>query len=309
MKKNDGNPLDNTKLALLKLVRLGIGKDFDSQFPDSVDWHQLITLSARQGVITFASHGLQSYYEEHPQLDSAIQAIFAPLYSREMDIERLQFFAMPNYQRKLHRLFGETIARLAQFYAEHDIPMMLLKGHGLSLNYPDPGLRPNGDIDVYLFGKWQEADQAIRQEFGSEIENGIGHHTSLHFADEGISLRHVLDWGFFVEKLGALVDWEWLLERARHYNMHRFLSCIDRICMEHFGFSPVIFPVLEIDQKLTDRVLEEIFLYDGLTLEETLSKKVKRLSLPNWKYNICFSDSRLSYLLNIFWGHLNTIVR
>lgn len=38
--------------------------------------------------------------------------------------------------------------------------MMVLKGYGLSLNYLKPSHRPCGDIDIWLFGKQKEADDA-----------------------------------------------------------------------------------------------------------------------------------------------------
>ena len=39
---------------------------------------------------------------------------------------------------------------MAKTYSEAGIEMMVLKGYGLSLNYPVPAHRPVGDVDVYL---------------------------------------------------------------------------------------------------------------------------------------------------------------
>jgi hypothetical protein len=363
--------LSKTKQALLLLVRLSIGKEPNPHFPDHINWPRLIELANMQGLTALASDGLQVYYDTYPQVDAATQAVLDPLYAREFNIPRLQFLGMPNHQRKLYRQHGQAVADLARFYAQHDIPMMLLKGHGLSLNYPKPALRPTGDIDVYLFGKWKEADRAIKQELGIEVPLGIGHHTffdfhgehienhfnfmdirscqsykkievefkqmaqdkrhftelegqtiylpspnlnalfllrhaSKHFSLVGLSLRQVLDWGFFVEKQGKQVDWFWLVERARHYNMHHFLSCIDQICIEHLGFSPSIFPILETDHKLTDKVLEDIFSVDDIPPRDTFFQRFKIWGSRDWQYNICFSDSRLSYLLTSFGGRIWT---
>jgi len=269
--------------------------------------------------------------------------------------------------RRDYRLFSENVARLAKFYAQHDIPMMLLKGLGLSLNYPDPGLRPNGDIDVYLFGKWRKADKIIHDELGIEVSDEHEHHTTfawgdagvenhydfvntltrrsnrkmevelkqlaedrshtteidgqtiylpspnlnalfllrhaaMHFAAEGITLRHVLDWAFFVEKQGTRVDWAWLMDRARRYNMHRFLACIDRIAVDYLGFSPSIFPVMECDSELVDKVSKDIFEHESTEDNESFFQRMKRWGSRGWQYNICFSDSRLSYFLTALWG-------
>ena len=360
--------LSKTTQALLMLVRLSIGKEPNPHFPDHINWPHLIELANMQGLAALASDGLQVYYDTHPQVDAATQAVLDPLYARELNIPRLQFLGMPNHQRKLYRQHEQAVGNLARFYAQHNIPMMLLKGHGLSLNYPKPALRPCGDIDIYLFGKWREADRAIQCEKGIAVSSEHEHHTtfdweeisvenhydfvntltrrsnrkleaefkqltqdrshtfeiegqtislpspnlnalfllrhaSLHFAAEGISLRHVLDWAFFVEKQGTQIDWSWLVERARHYNMHRFLSCIDRISVEQFGFSPSIFPVLETDTQLTERVLGDIFQYHGMTVDQPFLDKMKRWASRSWQYNICFSDSRLSYLLTSIWGY------
>lgn len=361
--------LSKTKQALLMLVRLSIGKEPNPHFPDHINWPRLIELANMQGLAALASDGLQVYYDTHPQVDAATQAVLDPLYAREFNIPRLQFLGMPNHQRKLYRQHEQAVGNLARFYARHDIPMMLLKGHGLSLNYPKPELRPSGDIDIYLFGKWREADRAIHEEMGIKVEDGVGHHTffdfqnehvenhynflsvlyrhsnrkmeielkqmaqdmsyatdinnqtiylpspnlnalyllrhaSSHFATEGISLRHVLDWAFFVEKFGNQVDWSWLVERARYYNMHRFLSCIDQISIQYFGFSPSIFPVLEIDSDLVDKILKDIFLNE----EETFLQKVKQLIFPNWKYDLCFNDSRPSFFISAIWTHFRHLI-
>lgn len=369
MSQTDDFSLSKTILTLLMLVRLSIGKESNPCFPDHVDWYQLIELAFKQGLTFWASDGLQIYYDTHPQIDASTQAVLDHLYAEELDIERMQFFLMLKPQEKMYLQHERAIASLAQFYGRHNIPMMLLKGHGLSLNYPKPSLRPTGDIDIYLFGKWREADYIIHAEKGIEVSNEHEHHTtfnwegisvenhydfvnthtrrsnrkletefkqmaqdkghtveidgqviylpspnlnalfllrhaSMHFAAEGISLRHVLDWAFFVESQGIHVDWPWLVKRARYYNMHRFLSCIDQICVEHLGFSPSIFPILEVDTNLTDQVLSDIFQFDGMTLNETIPQKMKRWASRRWQYNICFSDSRLSYFLTSMWEHL-----
>lgn len=360
--------LSKTTQALLMLVRLSIGKEPNPHFPDHINWPRLMELANMQGLAALASDGLQVYYDTHPQVDAATQAVLDPLYARDLNIPRLQFLGMPNHQGKLYRQHEQAVGNLARFYAQHDIPMMLLKGHGLSLNYPQPALRPCGDIDIYLFGKWREADRAIQCEKGIAVSSEHEHHTTfdwedisvenhydfvntltrrsnrkleaelkqlaqdrshtleiegqaiylpspnlnalfllrhlaLHFSSVGMSLRQILDWSFFVEKHGTQVDWSWLVDRARHYNMHRFLSCIDRISVEHFGFSPSIFPVLESSTTLNEKVLEDILLYHGMTLDEPFLQKMKRWASRSWQYDICFSDSRLSYLLTSIWGY------
>lgn len=44
--------------------------------------------------------------------------------------------------------------------------MVLLKGYCLSLNYPKPNHRPCGDIDIYLCGDGDKADDLLLSERG-----------------------------------------------------------------------------------------------------------------------------------------------
>lgn len=53
---------------------------------------------------------------------------------------------------------------LARLYANNGIRMMVVKGYGLSLDWPVPNHRPVGDLDIYNFGKWKEADVLVAKE-------------------------------------------------------------------------------------------------------------------------------------------------
>lgn len=84
-----------------------------------------------------------------------------------------------------------VIGRLARFDAQHNIPMMLLKGYGLSLNYPVPQHRPCGDIDIWLYGRQEEADDLLRREKGIAIDEDKHHHTVFHV--DGVMVENHYD--------------------------------------------------------------------------------------------------------------------
>jgi hypothetical protein len=84
-----------------------------------------------------------------------------------------------------------AIADLAAFYAEHDQKMMLLKGYGLSRNYPIPNHRPCGDADIWLYGHQEEADEWLRNERGVRIDEEKHHHTVFTF--EGVMVENHYD--------------------------------------------------------------------------------------------------------------------
>lgn len=58
--------------------------------------------------------------------------------------------------------YCKAIARLAGFYNSHGYKMMILKGYACSLDWPKSSHRPCGDIDIWLFGKQKEADEALK---------------------------------------------------------------------------------------------------------------------------------------------------
>ena len=79
-----------------------------------------------------------------------------------------------------------------------------------------------------------------------------------HFASSEISLRQVLDWAFFVEKHTMEIDWEWLEDRLEEYGMKRLYDVFNAICVGDLGFDVNIFPKVQFDPSLKDRVLRDI---------------------------------------------------
>ena len=98
-------------------------------------WRGIYDHSSAQGVLAQAWDGLQ----------------FLPQTMQPPKGLRLQWAVNVDQIEKVYRLQEKVIAKLASFYREHAIPMMVLKGYGLSLFYHVPEHRPYGDIDIWLF--------------------------------------------------------------------------------------------------------------------------------------------------------------
>lgn len=349
---------------MLQMVKMGTGKADKIQLVRPIRWGILVELLFTQGTIGFAYDGLQRLYEVEDTLDEKTKEILGTLNKLDRDtmIKKLQWFGKAMDGPKNYAAAEKALSDLAAFYACHGIDMMLLKGYGLNQYYPKQTSRSIGDFDVYLFGRWREADEAVSKELGIEVQNDSEHHTVFmfedyrvenhfdfvnvkirrsssqidkemkelakdmsrsmevngqriylpcpnlyalfllrhtagHFAADGVSIRHMLDWAFFVEKEGLNVDWEWLVDRAKYYNMHKFLACMDQICIEDLGFNPRIFPVLEQNNKLKARVLDELFTYEGESQDTSLQAKTERWWEHRWKHRICYSDSLISSFL------------
>lgn len=73
-----------------------------------------------------------------------------------------------------------TLSFLSSFYAAHGFDMMVLKGYGLCPYYPVPKHRPLGDIDIWLFGRREEADKILSEKLNIAVEEDKEHHTVFY---------------------------------------------------------------------------------------------------------------------------------
>ena len=153
------------KNAFLSLVKLGIGKTV-TDLPQSFDWNSLYALAGEQGLTAIVLDGIERLPDSlRPPKDLMLQWIGEVLQSYE--------YRYADYEK--------AIGELAGFYNQHGIKMMLLKGYGLSLNYPNPKHRPCGDIDTWNFGKQEEADNILTKEHGIPVDTSEHHHTVFYW--------------------------------------------------------------------------------------------------------------------------------
>lgn len=168
---------------LFALVRATLRNRMDDaslfEGTDAAQWREIYDLSSVQGVLAQAWDGMQL-------LPEAMRPPRALRLQWAVNVERIE---------KVYRRQERAIARLAAFYREHAIPMMLLKGYGLSLFYPVPEHRPCGDIDIWLFGRQPEADKLVAREWGVPVDVHKEHHTT--FDVDGIMVENHYD---FVNK-------------------------------------------------------------------------------------------------------------
>lgn len=163
------------KETLLYLVRLGLGNSSDCQLDlDSVDWKALCKSANKQGLSSIVFDGLQVLYES---LEGRELSLDKPEYT---ELKRKWFGFCVSVEKK-YKSYLESLERLAEFYQVNNVPMMLLKGYGLSLNYPAPSHRQPGDIDIYLWDNWQKADRLVTEKLGISVDNSHHHHSVFQF--------------------------------------------------------------------------------------------------------------------------------
>lgn len=169
----------------------------------------------RQGVAGLLYEEVQRMYEE----------------SGVNPLDRKSLMRLAGYVQKrqtVYHSFKESMERLARFYGKHGIGMMVLKGYGLSLDWPTPDLRPSGDLDIFLFDKglrakdesqetkdeglsgerlevWKYADRLVEKKLGVKVDDSHEHHTCFSIA--GISVENHYDFNN-VKLHRDAVEWE-----------------------------------------------------------------------------------------------------
>ena len=134
-------------------------------------------------------------------------------------------------------------------------------------------------------------------------------HSMEHFASTELTIRQLLDWAFFVKKHGKDVDWEWLMGVIEEFGMSPAFNIFNAICVEDLGFDAYIFPQVQFNPFLKDRVLNDI-LYPEFKggepkwLIPRILFKYRRWRANGWKNELCFKESMWSAFWSGVWGHL-----
>ena len=134
-------------------------------------------------------------------------------------------------------------------------------------------------------------------------------HAMSHFAAEGITLRNLMDWGFFVKAHTKEIDWKWLEGILEEYGMMPAYNIFNAICVGDFGFEPSLFPKIQFNPFMKDKVLKEILCpaFSRMMPESFFSRviyKIRRWRGNEWKHELCYSDSLWSAFWSGVWNHL-----
>ena len=287
--------------SYLSLIKLGI--DHQADIPAEIDWKAVRTLASKQGLAAIVLDGVKVLMEKAPSALKGLNLDFKLDWVAECVV---------GYEQR-YEDYRKTIAELAAFYKENGFKMMVLKGYGLSLNYPVPSHRPCGDIDIWQFGDFKKADEAVAREFGIKIDNSHHHHTTfdykgylvenhydiinVHYSQgdrklEGILKKLAVDESNFVE----IKDIRVYLPSA---NLHSLF--LIKHCMSHFASTFISLRQLldwalfvekhtsEIDWKWLCAVLEDFHMLDFF----------------NYLNAICIED--LGFDAELFGGKIFTI--
>lgn len=299
-----------------------------------VDWGKVIYTAEQQGVQAIAFDGVD----------------FLPVDCRP-DLDTLmEWLGQVSYMEAMYDGHKKVITNLAAFYEGLSVKLMVLKGYGLSKNYPNPNHRPVGDIDSYNFGLWKFADQMVHDKLGIAIDNSHHHHTvfnfqgvtienhydflnvhskklnkdfeavlkslaikdkavkdneisnlyypcanfnalfivrhsSGNFCSTGLLLRQVLDWLLFVKEHHDEVDWQFVYSIYKRFNLVRYVNSLNTIGVKYLGFDATIFPEIEKDEKLVDRILADMLEPEYNSKEDGSVSKGVWVKATRWWHN------------------------
>ncbi|MCF0243792.1 MAG: nucleotidyltransferase family protein [Bacteroidaceae bacterium] len=103
-------------------------------------------------------------------------------------------------------------------------------------------------------------------------------HAQLHFIDEGISLRHVLDWLFFLRAEQHNVDWQRVYEAMDKMQMRAFADILTAFCKEYFAWTPENTAITASDDKrLLEKLMVDITSPQPDVYDMRLHKKALRI--------------------------------
>lgn len=160
-------------MALLELVKLGIGKATVCKSLIDINWQDLFDLADRHCVTAIALDGLNKYFDKGIGVGIDFQT-------------KMEWVGAAREVEAYYKENEMHMLQLARFYQKHGIMMMVLKGWGLSQNYTVPNHRAPGDIDIYLFDDFEKGDKLLESELGIEIDRSHHHHTVFTFQGESV---------------------------------------------------------------------------------------------------------------------------
>ena len=168
--------------VLLRLLRIALGTEPTAEdgkraelFPENIDWSGVIRLSYEQKVSALAVDGLKASGYDPREGKSAQQL-------EELNAVLTPWFEDVKNTEDSYAYYQEVLSTLCQIFAANGLRTIILKGYGLSLNYPVPAHRRSGDIDIFLIdedGKpaAEKGDEIIRQSLNLPVtrKNGSNH--------------------------------------------------------------------------------------------------------------------------------------
>ena len=164
--KNLPMPINKDTLYFFRLIRSGAGLGA-APVSDTADtavtpgsWERIYRMAADHGLSAVVWDGIC-------RLPAAQQPPRETRIRWALSAEKLE---------ETYRHQQQTASKLAARFSEEGLRMLLLKGLGLSRDYPLPEHRECGDIDIYLYGQSDKGDRVLH-EIGAHLYFDVPKHS------------------------------------------------------------------------------------------------------------------------------------
>jgi len=132
-------------------------------------------------------------------------------------------------------------------------------------------------------------------------------HMLQHFLYENITLRHMLDWAYFVNAEKANIDWREFNAKCEEAGATRFVEALNHICTQHMGLE-LDGTGLKADSRYAAKILND-------TLEQSSQHissinnlwhqrlaKIQNIISQRWKFNQIYDTGAMLSICKSIWG-------
>lgn len=173
---------------LFDLIRLSLGTgDSSFEIPYDINWDELAECVKEQGVAALAFDGFQKYYESHPNAGMKIDEI-------KYENLKYEWFSYVMLSESECAANKKLVHKLLKSLKDAGLEITLMKGFSLSKYWPNPSMRPPGDLDIVCDNP-DAGDELMRSKFNLDVRYS---HGAKH--------SHALFRGMYIENHRTYLD-------------------------------------------------------------------------------------------------------
>lgn len=127
-------------------------------------------------------------------------------------------------------------------------------------------------------------------------------HAQRHFIKDGICVRHLLDWAFFLKSESQNVNWEKVIPIMNECRILEFAKVMTRLCIEQLGMK-IDIDELSSPMKISDAVLADILGGQPDLFHENFMQKISRIIrrfYRMWKFRSLADENYIRLVWNTF---------
>lgn len=118
-------------------------------------------------------------------------------------------------------------------------------------------------------------------------------HAQRHFIKEGICVRHLLDWAFFLKAESQNVNWDKIIPIMKECRILEFAKVMTRLCVERLGMK-IDIEEFSTPMKISDAVLADMLSEQPDLFNENIVQKFSRIMrrfYRMWKFRSLADES------------------